>query len=50
MMDGITSDTENKSKTLDKKEYKFSTKSGVHCFVQWYMDFGNEFQPANMLF
>jgi hypothetical protein len=46
MMDGITSETKNESKTLQDREYRFSTESGVHCFMQWYMDFGNEFVSA----
>ena len=44
MMDGITWPTENKSKTLENKEYRLSKKAGVHVFWDWYMDFGEEFQ------
>ena len=54
MMDGITSETENKSKTLNRMEYKFSAKSAIHSFMEWYMDwqknYGNGFSPDNYLF
>ena len=44
MMDGITSEVDNKSKNLKDKEYRYNTESGIHCFMDWYMDFGEEFQ------
>lgn len=50
MMDGITSETINKSKNLNNKEYKFTIESGVHCFMDWYMKYGEEFQTASYLF
>ena len=50
MIDGIKSPTENRSKDYTRKKLDYDTKSGVHCFMDWYMEFGDEFQTANYLF
>jgi hypothetical protein len=50
MMDGITSPTENKSKNLKDRKYNMTIEAGLHVFMDWYMDFGEEFQTANYLF
>ena len=49
MIDGILSPTENKSKSF-KGKMTYSKEAGVHCFMDWYMKFGEEFQMANYLF
>jgi hypothetical protein len=38
MMDGILSPLENKSKTLQKKEYKIETNMALETFLNWYME------------
>jgi hypothetical protein len=50
MADGITSPTENKSKDYKSKKLTYSTQAGIHRFMEWYRDFGNEFQTAHYLF
>lgn len=50
MMDGILSPAENKSKTLEKKEYTIKSKGAVHHFLEWYMKPIWDQQSANMLF
>lgn len=37
MMDGILSDSDHKSKTLEIKEYRIDTKYAIECFLDWYM-------------
>jgi len=49
MIDGITSPLENKSKTLEKKDYKIEARDAVHEFWQWYMK-QNPLQSATMIF
>lgn len=50
MVDGITSPTDNKSKDYTNKKLAYNAESGIHCFMEWYRDFGNEFQTSNYLF
>lgn len=50
MMDGITSPTENKSKSFKSKKCNLSWKAGIHLFYDWYREFGNEFQTGFYLF
>ena len=39
MMDGLTAELENKSKTLDNKEYRFSNESAAAEFLKWHSTF-----------
>jgi hypothetical protein len=48
MMDGITSSTDNKSKDYTRRECPMDIKAGIHIFMDWYMDFGKEFQKATV--
>lgn len=50
MMDGILSPVEHKSKTLEKREYKISSKWAVHHFYEWYLPPVLQSQSANYLF
>lgn len=50
MTDGILSPTENKSKNYKSRKLMFKPKSAIHCFVDWYMKHGTEFQTAHYLF
>ena len=37
MMDGILSPLENRSKTLEEREYMVATDRAIHVFMEWYM-------------
>ena len=50
MTDGILSPTEHRSKSLQSRKYMFKPKAAIHCFVDWYMKHGEEFQTAKYLF
>jgi hypothetical protein len=50
MVDGILSDTQNKSKNLRRRKCTISAKAGIHLFMDWYMRHGEECQSAHYLF
>lgn len=37
MLDGITSPLEHKSKTLEKREYRFKNEEAIHHFMEWWI-------------
>lgn len=50
MMDGILSEVEHKSKSLERRKYKISSRWGVHHFLEWYLKPLYEGMSGTMIF